>query len=93
MTDADQAAGDASSTHESRQGPGAAAPGGPRGRAGGADPQQYQEAIQIATPAVALLRRDVGAEITIDCGQGRVTVTPAPFVETGTAGSSTAGDH
>ncbi len=43
-----------------------------------------QEAIQIATPAVALITASVGAEITMDCGQGPVTVTPAPFVETGT---------
>ena len=43
-----------------------------------------QEAIQLATPAVALITASVGAEVTMDCGQGPVTVTPAPFVETGT---------
>jgi len=43
-----------------------------------------QEAIQLATPAVALITASVGAEVTMDCGQGPVTVTPAPFIETGT---------
>lgn len=42
------------------------------------------EAILRAKPAVALITATVGAEITMDCGQGPVTVTPAPFVETGT---------
>ena len=44
-----------------------------------------QEAILRAKPAVALITTSVGAEVTMDCGQGPVTVTPAPFVETGTA--------
>ncbi len=43
-----------------------------------------QEAILRAKPAVALITTSVGAEVTMDCGQGPVTVTPAPFVETGT---------
>jgi rhodanese-related sulfurtransferase len=43
-----------------------------------------QEAILLAKPAVALITARVGAEVTMDCGQGPVTVTPAPFVETGT---------
>src|SRR5262245_66632531 len=43
-----------------------------------------QEAILRAKPAVALITASVGAEVTMDCGQGPVTVTPAPFVETGT---------
>jgi rhodanese-related sulfurtransferase len=44
-----------------------------------------QEAIQLATPAVALITASVGAEVTMNCGEGPVTVTPAPFIETGTA--------
>ena len=43
-----------------------------------------QEALLLAKPAVALITASVGAEVTMDCGQGPVTVTPAPFVETGT---------
>jgi len=43
-----------------------------------------QEALLRAKPAVALITATVGAEVTMDCGQGPVTVTPAPFVETGT---------
>jgi S1-C subfamily serine protease/rhodanese-related sulfurtransferase len=43
-----------------------------------------QEATLRAKPAVALITATVGAEVTMDCGQGPVTVTPAPFVETGT---------
>jgi S1-C subfamily serine protease/rhodanese-related sulfurtransferase len=43
-----------------------------------------QEALLRARPAVALITASVGAEVTMDCGQGPVTVTPAPFVETGT---------
>jgi rhodanese-related sulfurtransferase len=43
-----------------------------------------QEATLRAKPAVALITATVGAEVTMDCGQGPVTVSPAPFVETGT---------
>ena len=43
-----------------------------------------QEASLRAKPAVALVTASVGAEVTMDCGQGPVTVTPAPFMETGT---------
>src|SRR5262245_45944935 len=43
-----------------------------------------QEAILRAKPAVALITARVDAEVTINCGQGLVTVKPAPFVETGT---------
>lgn len=43
-----------------------------------------QEAILRAKPAVALVTARVDAEVTMDCGQGPVTVKPAPFVETGT---------
>lgn len=43
-----------------------------------------QEANLRAKPGVALITATVGAEVTMDCGQGLVTVTPAPFVETGT---------
>ena len=43
-----------------------------------------QEAILRAKPAVVLITARVDAEVTINCGQGLVTVKPAPFVETGT---------
>src|SRR5690348_3598112 len=43
-----------------------------------------QEAILRAKPAVALVRAEIRAEVTMDCGTGPVTVQPAPFVETGT---------
>lgn len=43
-----------------------------------------QEAILRAKPAVALITARVDAEVTMNCGQGPVTVKPAPFVETGT---------
>src|SRR5438132_12989673 len=43
-----------------------------------------QEAILRAKPAVALITARVDAEVTIDCGQGPVTVKPRPFIETGT---------
>lgn len=43
-----------------------------------------QEAILRAKPAVALITAEVRADVTMNCGQGLVTVSPAPFVETGT---------
>jgi hypothetical protein len=43
-----------------------------------------QEAILRAKPAVVLVTARVDAEVTMNCGQGLVTVKPAPFVETGT---------
>ena len=43
-----------------------------------------QEAILRAKPAVALITARVEAEVTMNCGQGPVTVRPAPFIETGT---------
>src|SRR5437773_1587704 len=43
-----------------------------------------QEAILRAKPAVALITAEVKADVTMNCGQGLVTVSPAPFVETGT---------
>lgn len=43
-----------------------------------------QEAILRAKPAVALVTARVDAEVTMNCGEGPVTVKPAPFVETGT---------
>ncbi|MBI1847755.1 MAG: trypsin-like peptidase domain-containing protein, partial [Candidatus Rokubacteria bacterium] len=43
-----------------------------------------QEAILRAKPAVALITAQVGGEVTVDCGRGPITVTPPPFVETGT---------
>ena len=44
-----------------------------------------QEAILRAKPAVALVTARMDAEVTLNCGQGPVTVKPAPFIETGTA--------
>src|SRR5919201_5142042 len=43
-----------------------------------------QEAILRAKPAVALVTAEVRADVTMNCGQGPVEVSPAPFVETGT---------
>src|SRR3989454_2588659 len=43
-----------------------------------------QEAILRAKPATALITARVDAEVTMNCGQGPVTVRPSPFVETGT---------
>jgi rhodanese-related sulfurtransferase len=43
-----------------------------------------QEAILRAKPAVALVTARVDAEVTMDCGEGPVTIKPAPFIETGT---------
>ncbi len=43
-----------------------------------------QEAILRAKPAVALITARIDAEVTMNCGQGPVTVKPSPFVETGT---------
>jgi len=43
-----------------------------------------QEAILRAKPAVALITAEVRADVTMNCGQGLVTVSPKPFVETGT---------
>src|SRR5436853_4602840 len=43
-----------------------------------------QEAILRAKPAVARITAEIQADVTMNCGQGLVTVSPAPFVETGT---------
>jgi len=43
-----------------------------------------QEAILRAKPAVVLITARVDAEVTVNCGQGPVTVKPRPFIETGT---------
>ncbi len=43
-----------------------------------------QEAILLARPAVVLVRVEVRAEVTINCGTGPVTVQPLPFLEIGT---------
>jgi len=43
-----------------------------------------QEAILRAKPAVALVTAEIRADVTLNCGQGLVEVSPAPFVETGT---------
>src|SRR6059036_1312475 len=43
-----------------------------------------QEAILRAKPAVALVTAEIRADVTMNCGSGPVTVSPAPFIETGT---------
>jgi S1-C subfamily serine protease/rhodanese-related sulfurtransferase len=43
-----------------------------------------QESILRVKPAVVLITTEVRADVTLNCGRGPVTVTPAPFVETGT---------
>ncbi len=43
-----------------------------------------QEAILRAKPGVALVTAEIRADVTMNCGRGLVTVSPAPFVETGT---------
>ena len=43
-----------------------------------------QEALLRAKPAVVLIDTRVEGEVTVNCGQGLVTVRPQPFVETGT---------
>jgi S1-C subfamily serine protease/rhodanese-related sulfurtransferase len=43
-----------------------------------------QEALLITRPAVALVTAEVRAEVTMKCANIPVTVSPAPFVETGT---------
>src|SRR5436190_18346811 len=43
-----------------------------------------QEAILRAKPAVALITAEIRADVTMNCGQGPVEVSPAPFIETGT---------
>ena len=52
--------------------------------AGPASAFTVQEAILRAKPAVALVTAEVKAEVTMNCGDGPVTVSPAPFRETGT---------
>jgi S1-C subfamily serine protease/rhodanese-related sulfurtransferase len=43
-----------------------------------------QEAILRVKPAVVLITTEVNGDVTLNCGQGPVTVSPAPYVETGT---------
>jgi len=43
-----------------------------------------QEAILRVKPAVVLITTEVRADVTLNCGQGPVSVTPSPFTETGT---------
>src|SRR5215510_14244455 len=43
-----------------------------------------QEALLLALPAVAVVSAEVKASATVDCGQGPITVSPAPFIEVGT---------
>jgi rhodanese-related sulfurtransferase len=43
-----------------------------------------QESILRVKPAVVLITTEVRADVTLNCGRGPVTVTPAPFIETGT---------
>jgi S1-C subfamily serine protease/rhodanese-related sulfurtransferase len=43
-----------------------------------------QEAILRVKPAVVLITTEVRGDVTLNCGRGPVTVSPAPYVETGT---------
>jgi len=43
-----------------------------------------QEAILRVKPAVVLITTEVGGDVTLNCGRGPVTVSPAPYIETGT---------
>src|SRR6266511_2056327 len=43
-----------------------------------------QEAILRVKPGVVLISAEVRADVTLDCGRGPVSVSPAPFIETGT---------
>src|SRR5215475_8198196 len=43
-----------------------------------------QEALLLALPAVALVSAEVRASVTVNCGQGPITVNPRPFIEAGT---------
>jgi S1-C subfamily serine protease/rhodanese-related sulfurtransferase len=43
-----------------------------------------QEAILRVKPAVVLVTAEVRADVTMNCGSGPVTVSPSPFLETGT---------
>src|SRR5437867_1855232 len=43
-----------------------------------------QEAILRVKPAVVLITTEVSGDVTLNCGSGPVTVSPAPYIETGT---------
>jgi S1-C subfamily serine protease/rhodanese-related sulfurtransferase len=43
-----------------------------------------QEAILRVKPAVVLITTEVRGDVTLNCGRGPITVTPAPYIETGT---------
>jgi S1-C subfamily serine protease/rhodanese-related sulfurtransferase len=43
-----------------------------------------QEAILRVKPAVVLITTEVRGDVTLNCGRGPTTVTPAPYIETGT---------
>src|SRR5678815_4867568 len=44
-----------------------------------------QETLLRAKPAVALVSAEVRAEAAVNCGRGLITISPTPFVQTGTA--------
>ncbi len=43
-----------------------------------------QEAILRVKPAVVLITTEVRGDVTLNCGQGPIAVSPAPYIETGT---------
>jgi S1-C subfamily serine protease/rhodanese-related sulfurtransferase len=51
---------------------------------GATDGMSPQEAILRAKPATVLVVAEVVTQVTLDCGGGPTTVSPAPFRETGT---------
>jgi S1-C subfamily serine protease/rhodanese-related sulfurtransferase len=46
--------------------------------------RSVQEILLRDVPAVALVSAEVRASATVNCGQGRVTISPRPFIEVGT---------
>jgi len=61
-----------------------AASAGPAPMPSPASAMSVQEALLLALPAVALVSAEVRATVTVNCGQGPITVSPRPFIEAGT---------
>jgi len=40
-----------------------------------------EEALLLAVPAVALVSAEVKASVTVNCGQGPITVSPRRFID------------
>jgi S1-C subfamily serine protease/rhodanese-related sulfurtransferase len=48
------------------------------------DALSVQETLLVDLPAVALVSAEVKASVTVNCGQGPITISPKPFIEVGT---------